>query len=32
MMAIESELIDSIDISEIIDAFSKRKAKHGSGI
>ena len=32
LMAIESELIDSIDFSEIIDAFSKRKARHGSGI
>ena len=32
MMTIETELISFIDINEIIDAFSKRKARQSGGI
>ena len=32
MLTIESELVGSIDFNEAIDAFSKRKARHGGGI
>ena len=32
MMTNETELISSIDFSEIIDAFSKHKARQASGI
>ena len=32
MLSIESELVGSIDFTEVIDAFSRRKARHGSGI